>query len=242
MIFIYRISNNSYNVPRFSNATKEHCFINFLENLFFQERDFLYIIADDVSDGLRSFLSSHLPFQSEMLDVHTGSNAASFRLQLQIAADIPDGEIVFLHEDDYLYKPHEADSRKFKFNNFLVLEGLKRSDYVSLYDHHDKYLIPTPEGQSKVSFTGLDDAKVFLTSASHWKYTDSTTLTFAVRSEILKQDMETWSNHAKGDHPNDFQAFLELNQKGRLIATPIPGRATHADPVFFSPFTDWSKV
>lgn len=242
MRIIYRISDNSYQVPRLGNATKEHCFLNFLKNFYLEGRDTLYILADGIGKGLTSFLETHLPLGTEMLAVQTGSNGASFRLQLQVASEFPDGEIIFFHEDDYLYKPHELDSEKFKFNNFLICEGLMRANYVSLYDHPDKYLAPNPEGQLRVSFTGFDSTKIFLTSASHWKYVDSTTLTFAVKSEILRQDLAVWQKHAMSDHPNDFEAFLELIERGRLVATAIPGRATHADPVFFSPFTDWSRL
>lgn len=242
MIFIYRISDNSYAVNRMQNATKEHCFLNFLQNIFLDGEDFLYVIADKVGPELLQFLNLNLPINSELFKVETGSNGASFRLQLSLANKIPDEEIIFLHEDDYLYRPHIEDSLNFKFNNYLVKEALTRAHYVSLYDHPDKYVLPDMNAKSKVSFTGVDETGVFITSGSHWKYVDSTTLTFATYASILKQDMETWLRHAPGNHPDDFKAFLDLQKKGRLIATPIPGQSTHADPVFCSPFTAWSKI
>jgi hypothetical protein len=242
MIFIYRISDNSYEVPRLPNATKEYCFKNFLHNIFIENKDYLYLIADGVNPSLLKFLKDNLPISAQLLEVETGSNAASFRLQLSIASQLPDQEIVYLHEDDYLYKPDHRDTELFKLNNFLIEEGLKRADYVSLYDHPDKYLIPTSEGSSRVSFLGVEEARIFLTSGSHWKYTDSTTLTFASQAATLKEDMQIWLSHVGGNHPNDFQAFLELQNNGRLIATAIPGLATHADPVFSSPFTQWTNI
>lgn len=242
MIFIYRISDNSYDVPRLPNATKEHCFKNFLSNIFIEKKDSLYLIADKVSAPLLSFLKSNLPEGSELLEVETGSNAASFRLQLSIADQLPDEEIVYFQEDDYLYRPHNIDTESFKFNNFLINEGLRRANYVSLYDHPDKYLLPTPIGSSKVSFLGIEEAKIFLTTGSHWKYVDSTTLTFATHVKTLKEDMQIWLSHASGNHPDDFRAFLDLQRNGRLIATTIPGLATHTDPVFASPFTQWVNI
>lgn len=242
MIIIYRISDQSYQVPRLPNATKEHCFINFLNNFLINDIDSLYILADSVGDSLFEFLKSNSPAHTKLFKVESGSNGACFRLQLRIAAEVPDGEIIFFHEDDYLYRPNKLDSQHFKFNNFLIGEGLKRAHYVSLYDHPDKYLLPGLGGESRVSFLGAEMTEIFLTTGSHWKYTDSTTLTFGVYSQTLRQDLAVWHTYAAGDHPDDFQAFLTLRKLGRKIATPIPGLATHADPVFCSPFTDWSKV
>jgi len=30
--------------------------------------------------------------------------------------------------------------------------------------------------------------------------------------------------------PKDFEMFLELNRKGRSLATPIPSKSTHLSP------------
>jgi hypothetical protein len=102
--FIYRISNNSYKKDRLPNASKEYCFLNFLNNLY-TPSDKLYVIADNVNLELSSFLKENLPDGGHIFQVSTGSNGASFRLQIDLVNQIPEDEVVFLHEDDYLYKP-----------------------------------------------------------------------------------------------------------------------------------------
>jgi hypothetical protein len=241
MQFLYRISNNSYNKNRLPHATKEHCFFNFLANLFTPE-DFLHVIADNVNDELHGFLSEHIPVNGKILRVVSGSNAASFRLLLEMVPQLPRNEVVFLHEDDYLYIPDANDTDQTKLNNVIVREGLTKADYVSLYDHPDKYLPPTRGGNPFVTDQGIERTAVFLTQHCHWKYTNSTTLTFAVRVERLIADSPIWSRHVGGAHPNDFYAFCELLRLGRRIATPIPGRATHSEVRWLTPLTDWTLV
>jgi len=241
MICIYRISNNSYIRPRLKNATKEHCFLNFIKNILLPQ-DVLHVLADNVNEELKSFLQNYLPPNGQIHEVNTGSNGGSFRLQLSMVNSIADDEIVFMHEDDYLYRPHSEDSEKFKKNNYLIAEALQRSHYVSLYDHPDKYMLPNPGNLNRISFRGTHSTEVFLTSGIHWKYADSTTLTFAVKAKTLKEDMGVWIKYIQGNHPDDFQAFLDLRGRGRTIATPIPGLSTHADPLYQSPFTNWEAI
>ena len=103
-------------------------------------------------------------------------------------------------------------------------------------------MLANPEGINCISFRGSHSTEVFLTSGTHWKYTDSTTLTFAAKAKTLKEDMGVWIKHIQGSHPDDFQTFLELRECGRTIATPIPGLSTHADPLYQSPFTNWEAI
>lgn len=241
MKFLYRISNNSYNKSKLKNASKEACFVNFLQNLPLPT-DTVYIIADNINTELRQFLKANTPKNGHLIEVNTGSNGASFRLQLSLVDQIPDKEIIFFHEDDYLYKSHALDSDDFKLNNLLIQEGLSRADYVSLYDHPDKYLPPKDGGNPLTSTEGVEYTGIFLTKHSHWKYSNSTTLTFAARKETLFKDKPIWLKHCSGSHPNDFQAFLELGKIGKRLAISIPGNASNTEPPWLSPLYDWEKV
>ena len=241
MKFLYRISNNSYNKSTLKNASKEACFVNFLQNLLLPT-DTVYIIADNINIELRQFLKANIPKNGHLIEVKTGSNGASFRLQLSLVDQIPDKEIIFFHEDDYLYKSHALDSDDFKINNLLIQEGLSRADYVSLYDHPDKYLPPKDGGNPLTSTEGVEYTGIFLTKHSHWKYSNSTTLTFAARKETLFKDKPIWLKHCSGSHPNDFQAFLELGKIGKKLAISIPGNASNTEPPWLSPLYDWEKV
>lgn len=235
MQILYRISSNSYEKARLSSATKENCLDNFIDNVV-TERDEMTIIADNVDRQLMEFIKSRTRKNINVSEHNLGSNGASFRLQLDLAASFADQEIILLQEDDYLYKPAEWPYQEKTTYNELLEEALEKSDYASLYDHPDKYMAPAVGGNKYISDDGTENTGIFLTSHSHWKYTNSTTCTFASKSKTIRSDMKIWKQFCQGDHPYDFQAFIALSLKGRKLASPIPGKATHCDSKFISPF------
>ena len=62
------------------------------------------IIADCVNNELRETIDSYKTSNIEILHEELGSNGASFRFQIELAANLSDGEIILFQEDDYLYK------------------------------------------------------------------------------------------------------------------------------------------
>ncbi len=241
MQFLYRISNNSYNKEKLDFATKQYCFLNFLEHLL-TPSDSLLVIADNVNLALKNFLERSIPSNGRLLEVNTGSNGASFRLQLELAKEYDDEQIVMLHEDDYLYSAHPQDTSESKRNHRAIIEALKKASYVSLYDHPDKYMPAGQGGNPFISPEGFEDAKLFLTPSSHWKLTNSTTLTFATHAKTIKEDHAIWLKYVSGDHPYDFNSFLELRNTGRTIATPIPGLASNIETHWLSPLFPWDSL
>ena len=166
---------------------------------------------------------------------HNMSNAQSFNSVYKSVCDdtktIPDWMPIYFVEDDYLHLP----------NSYKVLkEGLQRADYVSLYDHNDKYMDPSPNPYVE---DGGEVTKVILTESTHWKLTNSTTMTFASTAKILREDRDIWVKWTSIDsHPRDFDAFIELRNKGRSLITPIPSYSTHTETSWLSPLIDWSKI
>lgn len=140
-------------------------------------------------------------------------NAGSLRHALQMCIQECDNEeLVYFVEDDYL---HLGSAPK------LLEEGIKRADYVTLYDHPDKY---TPQ------YNGGEFSKVIKTTSSHWRYTISTCMTFAAKVKTIKEDFSIWEKFTDGNHPHDHHIFTELNkEKRRRLAVCIPGVACHCD-------------
>ena len=121
---IYRISDSNNGATFIEGITKRHCFCNFVK--VFGTSD-LTVIADNVSEQTVEFIKS---FTS---DIHTTSlgNSKSLVYALDMAIGNDDNDIVYFVEDDYL---HLEGSEQ------LIEEGIERADYVSLYDHPDKYI------------------------------------------------------------------------------------------------------
>ncbi len=224
---LYRLSDNSYEKVRFQKATKLYCLENFLKHFPAEE---VVLFADKVRDETFEQLKR---FNCTLLRTEGGSSAGGFRVALEYALSLADEEPVYFVEDDYLHLPGSRG---------LLLEGLQRAHYVSLYDHLDKYRPAESGGNAAIGADGAEVTKVLLTQSSHWKLTNSTTMTFACFVRTIRADLNDWAPFISGTHPYDYYAFLALAAKGRTLITPIPGRSTHCEPDHAAPLIDWSTV
>ena len=226
MKILYRISDGSYKKERFPHATKKGCLDNFLKHFPKEE---VTIYADNVKDETYQWLQE---YECEILRTNGGSSAAGFRIVMEAALQLPDNESVYFVEDDYFHLPNSRT---------VLLEGLERSHYISLYDHRDKYIPASMGGNPSIEDDAAELTKVFVTNSVHWKLTNSTTMTFATKVITLKEDAEIWKKYTSGTYPQDFKCFLELRENGRTLATPIPGYSTHCEPMWASPLIDWES-
>ena len=212
MKIFYRISDGSYKKDRLPNATKKHCLDNFLQ--FFPSNE-VFIYADNVKDETFEWLSS---YNCELIRTNGGSSAGGFRIVLAAALDLPTNEVLYFVEDDYLHLPNSRE---------ILLEGIERSHYVTLYDHVDKYIPATMGGNPFIGDDGAEETKVLLTKNRHWKLTNSTTMTFATTTDVLREDADVWKKYIGGTYPHDFDCFMELRQKCRTLISPMPSLSTH---------------
>jgi hypothetical protein len=231
---IYRLSDNSYAKVKLEGATKVRCLMNFLEHF---PQDEVTVLVDAVKPETREWLETQRDVTGlDVQFIEGGSSAQSFRIGLEYALNLPNDESVYFVEDDYW---HLEGSR------IVLEEGLKVADYVTLYDHKDKYIPASKGGNPFIDESGGEVTRVILTQSAHWKLTNSTTCTFATNVATLRQDMDVWRKWCFAQptqtHPNDFQAFLELRDRGRSLISPIPGFSTHCEPDWKSPLIDWTE-
>lgn len=227
-----RISEKKQNKSKPDYIDNEKCLNNLLCN-FTIDDDELNIIADNVSDETYEWLlNKKLNVERTATDFKAGSGAESFRYVLEKALELDDDTIVYFLEDDYLHLPNSRN---------ILMEGIRMgADYVSLYDHPDKYINASDGGNQFVE-DGGEITKVFLTESCHWKLTNSTTMTFASKVKTLKEDRDIFDKWTK-DYPNDFRLFLSLREKGRCLTTSLPGYSTHGETQWLTPLIDWSNV
>lgn len=229
MTIIYRISDAGYNKVKPDYINNENCLKNATE--VFKNASFL-VIADNVSEPTKKMIRKYIEEDSDVEYVSVGHGAGTFNLALDEALTLDDDEIVYFIENDYLHKPN---SQK------ILEEGFELgAPFVALYDHPDKYLDPS-RGGNPYCQGGAEDTRVYLSDSTHWKITNSTTMTFAAKVSTLKKYEDTLRNFTNGTHPNDFQMFLSLRDQAGLLLTPIPGYSTHGETAWLSPLTDWSQ-
>ena len=231
MKIIYRISDAGYSKVKPEYVNNEACLKNALEVFPWSEYDWS-IIADNISEETNNMIQKYIP-RNYINYVSVGHGAGTFNLALDEALQYKDDEIVYFIENDYL---HLQGSPK------ILEEGFDLgASFVSLYDHPDKYKDPSTGGNPYCE-GGAEDTRVYLSESSHWKITNSTTMTFAAKVSTLKKVESTLRKHTDTKHPNDFQMFIELRQNNELLITPIPGYSTHGETAWLSPLTDWKNV
>lgn len=233
---IYRLSDNGYTKEKFAFATKRYCLENFLKSF---EASSIQLLVDDTNLKPETFAwvkQMHDTNEFGKLFIHSaGSSAGSWREAWDRvnAMALAKSDCVYFVEDDYLHRP---GSQK------ILIEGLAKGEYVSLYDHKDKYIPAAMGGNKYIGEDATEETRVALTESSHWKLTNSTTMTFATSIGTLKEDEAIWKKWTLGSYPHDFNAFIELRQKGRSLITPMPGWSTHCEPKWASPLIDWEKI
>ena len=229
MKIIYRISDAGYKKEKPDYINNENCLKNATE--VFKNADWL-VIADNISEPTENMIRKYVA--EDCIEwVSVGHGAGTFNLALDEALTFDDDEIVYFIENDYLHKP---ESQK------IVKEGFELgASFVSLYDHPDKYLDPS-KGGNPYCEGGAEETRVYLTKSTHWKITNSTTMTFAAKVSTLKRCQSILRKYTQGSYPEDFKMFLELRSSNELLITPLPGYATHGETAWLSPLIDWSKL
>ncbi len=254
MHVFYRISDKGNPKEKLPNADKFSCLVNAIAEF---GRDSLYVIADNCNPETVSFIRAEgLPFEETSL----GNSASFVYMAEKIIEERNPDEVVYLLEDDYI---HLDGSER------ALIEGLDIADYVTLYDHPDKYKTEN-EGGSPYNDKKLRKTRVYATETSHWRETDSTTMTFACKVSTLGEDIEIWKKYCRDRNPDDFHAFMEItptsitdilsfflrlrkrefkilltkffvHRPARLLVSALPAKATHAETRWLSPVIDWKR-
>jgi hypothetical protein len=231
MKIIYRISDAGYNKVKPAYVNNEACLKNFC-NVFFDHIYDILVIADNCSDDTINMIKKYID-PINIRKVSIGHGAGTFNLALDEALKYDDLTTVYFVENDYL---HKQGSPK------ILEEGFDLgASFVSLYDHPDKYKDPSTGGNPYCE-GGAEDTRVYLSKSTHWKITNSTTMTFAAKVSTLRKVEPILRKHTDSKYPNDFQMFIELRQNNELLVTPIPGYSTHGETAWLSPLIDWNNI
>lgn len=209
---------------RLPGFSRELCYTNLLATTPRRKANLTFFL-DAPGEGPHA----HYVSKEDPVLMDEGTESGSFLRMLDhvIKLKIHPETILYFVEDDYLHREGWVD---------ILLEGFQVPgvEYVTLYDHRDKYFYPM--------YAGLK-SQIFTTPSCHWRTTPSTTQTFAVRLKTLVRDV---SIHRKYSHNRkisaDHEKFLHLQRRGAMLISSIPGWSTHAEPDFASPCVDWEDL
>jgi hypothetical protein len=206
---------------------------------FSREKFFGVLLNDVMNDDKNSELTVIFDgnpeghFISEYPSIHVidaGTEAKSFTKMIDyvMSLDIPDDDIIYFVEDDYL---HVTGFLK------ILREGFEtNADYVTLYDHGDKYMPGYYETYAKGFQIQLVPSR-----SVHWRTTPSTTDTFAMKMSTLKKDLAVhYKFSSNGPVSNDHERFCTLWNSGRSLISCIPAYSTHCDYAGIAPVINWA--
>ncbi|MBC7388626.1 MAG: hypothetical protein H7329_05415 [Opitutaceae bacterium] len=228
---LYRISDKGRPKQKLPNASKENCLQNAL-NVFGHE-DF-YVFADNCTqETIDMIISKGLnPFNLSL------GNSGSWRHCVNFAINNFSLEtFIYFLEDDYLHLNTAKTA---------LMEGLQIASYVTLYDHPDKYI----DGINPFVRFNSEKSRVYKTETTHWKETNSTTMTFATSVKTITKEKGIWWKFTENVLPEDFNAFQKIINYSirnpfrfkRKLISALPGLSTHSEVEWISPFVDWSTI
>lgn len=217
-------SKSSEDRDRLNGFTKEACYKNLKRTLNRNLSNLTFLMDGEIK---KHFLNSENEFRVE--NIEGGSQAKSWDSTLNYVRDknFEDDQIIYFVEDDYLHLDNWTD---------ILLDGFELNvDYISLYDHLDKY---------KLQLYKKLQSAVLIGKKCHWRSVPSTTLSFAVKFKNFKKHFATYKkfNFVNEGITKDHEMFLDLWKSGSSLITPIPGFASHMDLHWLSPIIDWEKV
>lgn len=123
----YRLSDSGYTKEKPCYVDNFKCLENYI-NVFGASG--LHIIADNVKDQTFDQLCQK-GYSVERTQFGNGAKSFQYAFKLAIEENAPDTFVYFL-ENDYLHRPEALK---------VLMEGFGTgADYVSLYDHPDKYV------------------------------------------------------------------------------------------------------
>lgn len=216
-----------YNVQGTDNRNRpswfdyEKCYDNLTSTINFNEN----VKINIVYDGKEENWIKKKKF-NKFYEINAKEDMKSFWETVKIAntdKSIEDNDLIYFLENDYM---HINNWPKKIFELFQTYNGL---DYVSLYDHNDKYFLPM--------YASLT-SKIFTSPSHHWRTTPSTCGSFITTKQRLNEDFDILST-MRGDH----NKWLWLNQnRNRFVFTPLPGLSTHCMNGLLSPTIKWEEI
>jgi hypothetical protein len=225
MKIIYRISDAGYNKVKPDYVNNENCLKNAL-TIFPWTKYNWSIIADNISEETNDMIQKYIP-RDHIDYVSIGHGAGTFNLALDEALKLDEEEIVYFLENDYIHIQGSPE---------ILEEGFELgASYMALYLHPDKFISPSKGGNPEVDYDGGYMTKIYRGKTQLFGMFNSTTMTFAAKVKTLKEDESILRKWTSEKHPNDFQMFLELRDKGSALLCPLNTYSTHGETAWLAP-------
>lgn len=183
------------------------------------------IIGDELSKEMVEFYQSST-IKPTIINEKFGNDNSLMKM-FELAENLPDDDIVYFLEDDYLHYPHFFFTcfdfiRKSPNKTFTDGFFLHPTDYPDQY-HRKDLIIPS---------------LVILGELGHFRQVSSSTFTFMSKVSLVKK----YISHFKSSTVNADDGFMSKIFQEVPIFSPLPGLATHMHEATMSPFMPWREL
>jgi hypothetical protein len=200
----------------------EKCFINLLNTIKDKNNIKLNVVMDGKIENnwIKKYKEFYNLYEFEGGNIEIITKTI-YKIIKEYKCD--NNDLIYILENDYLHI-NGWDEKLIEL--YKTFNGL---NYISLYDHNDKYFLPQYEDLT---------SKIITTNSHHWRTTPSTCGSYIVPKYVFDDDYEIQTTII-GDH----NKHLYLNQyKERFILTPTPGLNTHCMEGLMSPTINWEII
>lgn len=228
------------------------CFLSLVASLD-EIKHTIFIVADNLSKDMIDFFDG---FKVEMIHGKYG-NDNSLRECFKLASSLPDNELVYFCEDDYLHTkncfsemvtliqqydtifPSDIKLKYLLRKRELIFFSLKR-----YFKKPDFLIFPCDYPDRYVPFYA-EKSFIFKTKTSHWRQIRDVTFTFLVRTNTFKKHQTVFKKSATNANDRFLSRKLLGNNffySSLLGLSPLPSLACHMHKETMSPLVDWEDL
>jgi hypothetical protein len=160
----------------------------------------MWVLLDGCPSIYEELFRAHFRHDEiEVIHLDGVGNEASFAMQVDLLSGQTEADLVYFAEDDYFYLP----GAMVELVEFARKGGVV--DFVTPYDHPDRYEYPTYRQRSLVCHFG----------GRHWRTTSSTCLTFLASRLSLVENRLLFKAFKRGD--DDCAIWQAVTERSSLF-------------------------
>lgn len=158
---------------------------------------------------------NNIDIDVQLIDANSALESVMIMLWECKNLDLDEDDILYILENDYIHDKNWIEYVLDAFNSNL------RFDYLSLYDHPDRYKFPHK----------YKNSNLYAGTKRHWITAQSTCGSFMTRFHSFKRDFQ-YIYSCNSDH----KMFSRLTKNlRRVLITPVPGLALHCMSDYLDP-------
>jgi hypothetical protein len=238
-IYLRQTSHNNPNPNRPHWFNYEKCFKNLLDTIDFSKCKLTVIFDGDINGHFTQKYQKTHNFSLYEINSHAisdnlkdGWSHSSQLAALKIEKDnIPDEDIIYIVENDYLHLPGWTNCVLDVFN-----ANCKHQMLVGLFDHLDKYVFTHVDRNDEWGMYKDLVSKIFVSNTRHWRTVPSICHSWIMSGKSFKENKDVFYSGVADNTGSDM-----MGKRGYIIITPIPSLANHCD-LFNAPLVNWENV